>query len=317
MRKKNCWKRDVINICLLILFHSCGYSNADSKNEVNSSVILPSQKEVNLITKDTISFDKLSDLITYFQKKINDAEAAKLKANKAKKLNEQLSIDSLQYLDSSYYGLIKERSNSIYEFLEKKRNSNENFDALKYLIIDWTFSSSLIDSIFRQFPASLRNSADGKWMLNRIKKRKVKESLSTYNLSILDLQLYNTENKKVSLKEITSQYILLDFWASWCSPCRYENRVLRKKKFLIEGEDYITIVAISLDNDKGKWQKASKTDSLNYLNFCDYKAFDSPLAKEFKVTGIPYNVIIDKNGRILGSNLWGDRLTKFVKSMAK
>src|SRR5690606_11577849 len=136
--------------------------------------------------------------------------------------------------------------------------------------------------LFREFPLQLRQSKYGKWLESQISKRRITESIASYDLAILNLDLYDPEGKPFKLKDIPANYILLDFWASWCAPCRYENRILVKRKALIEKNDFL-IVGISLDHNKQKWLTASMEDELNYLNLCDYNAFDSPLAKEFKV----------------------------------
>ena len=108
--------------------------------------------------------------------------------------------------------------------------------------------------------------------------------------------------------------ILLDFWASWCAPCRYENRILVREKEKIIGDADIEIVAVSLDTDKGKWIKAAKDDNLNYLTICDFMALESPLSRGLKIQTVPYNLVIDKQGNILAHNLWGNEFKEFLKT---
>ena len=83
---------------------------------------------------------------------------------------------------------------------------------------------------------------------------------------------------------------------------------------LIHGSG-VTIVAVSLDESKNKWLQASIEDGLTYSSIWDPLAFNSFIAKEFEISSIPFNVLIDKKGQILGNNLWGNKLIVFIDSL--
>jgi thiol-disulfide isomerase/thioredoxin len=303
--------RTLINIGLLSLLNSCdnsGQSKTDAQKKKDPASFLQ-EKTTAAFIEDTLQFTNFSHLVSFFQNKVDSFDKLRVIAYRKNKPNKPSGIDS------SYYAYLRQRNNSIYKFMVTHRNHSESFDGLKYLLFDWELPVTLLDRLFHQYPDGLQNSKLGKWYFSLIEKRKTTETQSHFNLTILDYRFTDTEGKAVTLKEISSKYILLDFWASWCAPCRYENRVLAKEKDIIASNTDLSVVAISLDNNRAKWLKASVADSLNYLSLCDFKALESPITKELNITNIPYNVIITKDGKIIANNLWGNRLMEFIKSL--
>ncbi|RZK47647.1 MAG: TlpA family protein disulfide reductase [Pedobacter sp.] len=119
----------------------------------------------------------------------------------------------------------------------------------------------------------------------------------------------NQFGKTISLADFRAKYTLVDFWASWCIPCRKENPVVVKayKKFQNKGFD---ILAISLDDDKDAWLQAIKNDKLTWTHVSDLEGSHNEVAKMFKIPSIPSNYLIDPNGIIIAKDLRGEELTK-------
>ncbi|MDB5231643.1 MAG: hypothetical protein JWN76_2448 [Chitinophagaceae bacterium] len=122
----------------------------------------------------------------------------------------------------------------------------------------------------------------------------------------------------VSLSDFKGKYVLIDFWASWCGPCRKENPNLVKtyNKFKDKGFE---ILSISLDQPgkKSDWLKAIKTDQLTWTQVSDLKFWDNEIAKMYGVTSIPSNFLINPNGVIIGKNLRGASLTEKLQLVVK
>lgn len=124
-----------------------------------------------------------------------------------------------------------------------------------------------------------------------------------------DLIMQDASGASVSLSSLKGKVVMLDFWASWCKPCRKENPTIVKmyKKYKSKGFE---ILGVSLDENKDDWIRAISTDDLNWIHVCDFGGWYSNAAKTYDVTSIPYTLLIDKNGRIISKGLRGEILEK-------
>lgn len=131
-----------------------------------------------------------------------------------------------------------------------------------------------------------------------------------------DFSQKDTSGKDISLSQFRGKYVLLDFWASWCRPCRMENPNVVAAYQEFSSKNF-TIFSVSLDQDKSNWLNAIKADHLGWTHVSDLQFWSNEAAKLYHVESIPQNYLIDPNGTIIARNLRGNELQKKLQEVLK
>ena len=166
--------------------------------------------------------------------------------------------------------------------------------------------------LFQLLSPELQNSAKGK---------EIQEQITIGKKSMVGTVAENftqpdSDGKPVMLQSLRGKYVLVDFWASWCGPCRAESPNLVKAYGQYRDSNF-EILSITLDQSKDKWLKAVKEDAYTWSQVGDLKGWENAAARQFGVMGIPFNFLLDPNGVIIARNLRGDALDEKLKEILK
>ncbi|MDT0677956.1 TlpA disulfide reductase family protein [Autumnicola musiva] len=167
------------------------------------------------------------------------------------------------------------------------------------------FDPEKAEDLFKKFPEDLRNTPTGKQIADKIAIAKK----SMIGKEAMDFTQTTLEGEEFRLSSLKGKYVLIDFWAAWCKPCRAENPNVVKAYNRYKDENF-EIVGVSLDASKEQWKGAVEKDGLPWIHVSDLKYWQNEVAQQYGIKSVPANLLIDPDGIIIAKNLRGEALTK-------
>lgn len=217
-------------------------------------------------------------------------------------INPAEATDSLKLaFNKEYASLQSQMTSDVLSFVQTNKGGASTYFAATYVVPKP--SPDLLNSALEKMKKDAPESGFTQKLETRI------NSISALDIGGLapEITLASPTGEMVSLSSLRGKVVLIDFWASWCRPCRQENpNVVRVyNKYHDKGFE---VFSVSLDNDAMRWKAAIQQDGLTWTHVSDLKGWSSSAAGLYKVTGIPKTFLLDKNGRIIAKDLRGPQL---------
>jgi peroxiredoxin len=263
-------------------------------------------------TYNNDEFQKFNDEAKKIQKKMMDFQTKNMQAfTKAQQTNDTVTLNKLIKQNS-------ELQNGLKDMMVKYPDTHPKSFISGLIVLEMfrapDFDIKKVKKIFESFDASIKNTKVGKKIKDQIKaieatdkKPKANPAAVSVGQTAPDFAAKSPDGKIVSLKQSLGKVTVIDFWASWCEPCRKENPAVVALYNELHAKG-LNIIGVSLDKDLNKWKEAITADKLVWTQVSNLMEFNDPIAVQYNVEQIPTTYVLDSKGKIVAKDLRGAEL---------
>lgn len=249
--------------------------------------------------------DKLTEFNTLKHQYAAKIEAIKTDFDQKVEANPEQREALLNEITPVYTKAVEDLNAAVIKFANDNTKSLVSFYAIS--LVNPTGNEAALVKYAESVDDNLKKNTAVKSFVERIAKLKAVQ----VGQPAPDFSINSIDGKTIKLADFKGKYVLIDFWASWCAPCRSENPNVVKAYQKYKDRNF-TILGISLDKDKAAWQQAIKQDGLTWSHASELADFEGPTVRLYQVDAIPSSFLLDPNGKIIARNLRAEELDNFL-----
>jgi peroxiredoxin len=314
------FKADISEPTLATLYVTFENTAENAKPRMDAMQIFMEPGTMKINVKDSMKFAKITgskaqksfENFNDLQKPYNEKASALMMQYRA--FQKEKDEEGMKRIEEDFDKMSAEKTEKLFhKYLNENPGSPISLYVLKQYA-GYDMDAEKVAPIFNQLPADIRNSASGLAFNTEIETAKK----TGVGAMAMDFTQNDTLGNPVSLSDFRGKYVLIDFWASWCGPCRAENPNVVKAHEKYKDRNF-TVLGVSLDQPgkKQSWLDAIHKDGLWWSQVSDLKFWNNEVAKQYGIRAIPQNFLLDPTGKIIAKNIRGEELNKKLEEVIK